>query len=189
VGVLKGALTQREVTKARAKVLDNLSLMKNTRPTPSARHLAGFHRYPTLEPLQALITGNAGIRSIMTRLGGMDARIFGLSDITVNRSQPWHKDLLRGQYRPPAGRSVQLFTLSRQCFQGAGLPAVILDICTTHRGSHQSAFESDEVAANPRILVSTVFGRANCALTDQMEAGNTVRLADWQRRWGNGQYA
>jgi hypothetical protein len=26
-------------------------------------------------------------------------RTIGLSDITINRSQDWHKDLLRGKYR------------------------------------------------------------------------------------------
>ena len=31
-------------------------------------------------------------------MGGRRARTIGLSDITINRSQHWHKDLLRGKY-------------------------------------------------------------------------------------------
>src|SRR6185295_19757554 len=31
-------------------------------------------------------------------LGGQQARTIGLSDITINRSQHWHTDLLRGKY-------------------------------------------------------------------------------------------
>ena len=83
---------------ARRTVEANLHLLRNTRPTVSAGHLAGFHRYPVLEPLHQLLTGNDRVRRHAAALCDRDARTIGLSDITVNRSQPWHKDLLRGRF-------------------------------------------------------------------------------------------
>lgn len=98
--VLKSVFTPAAVASARHLVLANLSLFKNTRPTPSSAHLAGFHRFPALEPLHTLITGNSLILAMMdAACGGDQVQTIGLSDITVNRSQPWHKDLLRGKFK------------------------------------------------------------------------------------------
>jgi hypothetical protein len=73
--------------------------LKNTRPTPSSRHLAGFHRYPELESLHGQLAGNKKVLNFMKLvLGVQQVRSIGLSDITINRSQNWHKDLLRGKY-------------------------------------------------------------------------------------------
>ena len=57
---------------------------------------------------------------------------------------------------------------------------VVLDVCTTHRGSDEASFEGP--GTDPKILVSTVFGGADSELTARMELGNAVRLADWMRR-------
>ena len=59
--------------------------------------------------------------------------------------------------------------------------AVVLDICTTHRGSTEADCALPELEQNPRILISTVYGRANCTFTDRMEIGNTIRLIDWAK--------
>ena len=98
VGIVRSAFKLSDIRQARRTVLAHIDVMKNTRPTPSSRHLAGFHRFPALEPLHQLITGNRPIIEHLTRLLGEDLRTIGLSDITINRSQPWHKDLLRGRF-------------------------------------------------------------------------------------------
>lgn len=98
--VLPGIYSPQQVAAARQAVLDNLALFKNTRPNPSAGHLAGFHRYPVLEPLHACLSGQPQVLEVLRQASGCGLmRTIGLSDITVNRSQPWHVDLLRGRYQ------------------------------------------------------------------------------------------
>ncbi|WP_259057187.1 phytanoyl-CoA dioxygenase family protein [Methylohalomonas lacus] len=100
ITVLKGIFDYETVKNARDIILNNRSLFKNTRPTPSALHLAGFHRFPELESLHTLLTCNSIILKFLKNVvNGRRIRSIGLSDITINRSQPWHKDLLRGHYR------------------------------------------------------------------------------------------
>jgi len=97
--VLKGVFSKETVAEARQQVLANRGLFKNTRPSPSAGHLAGFHRFPALESLHTMLTRNPVIRDFLKcALNGQNVRSIGLSDITINRSQQWHKDLLRGKY-------------------------------------------------------------------------------------------
>lgn len=94
------ALSDDAVAEARRSVLQHSDFLKNTRPNPSAGHLAGFHRYPELEHLHALVSTNQPALEILKEATGSSSiRSIGLSDITVNRSQPWHVDLLRGPYR------------------------------------------------------------------------------------------
>lgn len=98
--VLEG-LSPAAVEDARRCVVDNAHLLKNTRPNPSSGHLAGFHRYPELEALHALVSSSPAVLDILKAATGRAlVRSIGLSDITVNRSQPWHVDLLRGKYQP-----------------------------------------------------------------------------------------
>lgn len=98
--MLSGLYDDLTIEAARLRVVDNLSLLYNTRPLASAGHLAGFHRYPVLEPLHTLISNQPVIEDILRSASGCPAmRTIGLTDITVNRSQPWHVDLLRGRYR------------------------------------------------------------------------------------------
>jgi len=81
-------------------VLRHKALLKNTRPSPSSGHLAGFHRYPELECLHAALAANGRILDFLNFvMNGDNVRTIGISDITINRSQQWHKDLLRGEFR------------------------------------------------------------------------------------------
>ena len=98
--VVLDGLSSSEVEEARQSVLENAHLLKNTRPNPSAGHLAGFHRYPSLEHLHSLVSANRRALDVLGETTGCPMRSIGLSDITVNRSQPWHVDLLRGKYQP-----------------------------------------------------------------------------------------
>lgn len=96
-----GGLSAAEVLDARQTVLEHAHLLKNTRPNASAGHLAGFHRYPGLEHLHALVSSNPNVLDVLKDAAGCpQMRSIGLSDITVNRSQHWHVDLLRGKYQP-----------------------------------------------------------------------------------------
>ncbi|HEX8535694.1 MAG TPA: hypothetical protein VF662_16155 [Allosphingosinicella sp.] len=98
--VLNGLFAETAVEQARRCVLENSSLLRNTRPNPSAGHLAGFHRYPALEHLHAMLSTQPGVLDVLKKAtGSAFMQSIGLSDITVNRSQEWHVDLLRGKYR------------------------------------------------------------------------------------------
>ncbi|OOZ15363.1 hypothetical protein BOW28_11735, partial [Solemya velum gill symbiont] len=82
ITVLRGVFDQDEVVKARELVLENRNLFKNTRPTPSAGHLAGFHRFPALESLHVRPAGNPVIGSFFQLFfESAGFRTIGLSDI------------------------------------------------------------------------------------------------------------
>lgn len=222
--VFPGVFQPDQIAWARRVVLDHLDHMPNTRPFAGSRHMAGFHRFPSLEPLHSMLTGSPAVRDIMRRLCGERARTIGISDITVNRSQQWHKDLLRGQFRQHLGSgpccadwhgtvfkvivylqdssSLKIVPGSHRrdidlesdehavpVDESSVLPvparagdAVVIDICTTHRGSPEQAFSAGESTGAAKILVSTVFGRHGAPLTDRMELGNAVRLTSWTSR-------
>lgn len=171
-----------------------------------------------------MLTGHHRVSACITELCGPDARAIGMTDITVNRSQPWHKDLLRGPYREHLGavdpcarwhgtvfkflaylqRSSSLAVVVGSHRQDLDLTSdehaipsaehdvrvvpveagdvVVLDVCTTHRGSDEEAFSSITSDADAKMLVSTVFGAVTSELTGRLELGNAVRLADWVRR-------
>jgi hypothetical protein len=224
VGVLRHVLDPTAVAEARRLVLEHRRLLRNTRPTASAGHLAGFHRYPALEPLHAMLAEHPVVSECIADLCGPGARAIGMTDITVNRSQPWHKDLLRGRFRehlgvddPCARWHGTVFKLLAYLQPGSSLAVVdgshrrdvdlstddhalpgpgdevrnvrveagdvvVLDICTTHRGSEESDFANPDAEVNPKILISTVYGAAHSELATRMELGNAARLADWMRR-------
>jgi hypothetical protein len=97
--IIKNAFDDVAIKEFRKIVQDNQYLMKNTRPVKSSRHLAGFHRYPQLEPLHCSITSNPKIVEFINQIYQKNSYItIGLSDITINRSQEWHTDLLRGEF-------------------------------------------------------------------------------------------
>lgn len=107
VTILSNLFDVDAIADTRRAVLQHRHLFKNTRPTPSAGHLAGFHRYPELEPLHTLLTQNAAINDFLVGIVPSGSlRTIGLSDITINRSQPWHSDLLRGRYAEFLGDKV-----------------------------------------------------------------------------------
>lgn len=60
---------------------------------------------------------------------------------------------------------------------------VIMDIRCSHRGADESVYASGDWDDNPRILVSTVLGAADCPLTNAMEIGKFHRLQDWMKRY------
>lgn len=95
---LQGIFSSQQVANARALVAANADLLYQTRSTPNSLHLAGFHRYPELEPLHELLTQNYRITKLLAEAAGGRVRTIGLSDITIDRSQEWHKDLLRGRF-------------------------------------------------------------------------------------------
>ena len=73
--------------------------MGQTRDVAHSYHLAGFHRFRTLSGIHARIVDDAAINQFLSGYyGGDPYYAIGLSDITVNRSQQWHTDLLRGRY-------------------------------------------------------------------------------------------
>src|SRR4051794_31237915 len=91
--VVLDGLSPAAVEDARRCVVDNAHLLRNTRPNPASGHVAGFHRYPELEPLHALVSSRPAVLDILKAATGRSSvRSIGLSDITVNRSQPWHVD-------------------------------------------------------------------------------------------------
>lgn len=97
--VLSNLFTPEQIACARKTVQDNMHLLKNTRPTVSSRHLAGFHRHPQFDNLHSMLAGHPDICGFIRGvLDDSEIVTIGLSDITVNRSQEWHCDLLRGQF-------------------------------------------------------------------------------------------
>jgi hypothetical protein len=145
---LEGVFDREIVDRAREQVMEHCSLYKNTRPTASSRHLASFHRYPKLESLHSLLASNKKVLNFMKLVfGGKQARSIGLSDITINRSQHWHKDLLRGKYEPYlngvdiwGGECAEVYKLLMYLQDGASLKII--------RGSHRMpvSLENDEYA-------------------------------------------
>lgn len=99
VTVLQSIFDPAAITEIRQTVLLNRGLLKNTRKARSAGHLAGFHRFAVFEPLHVALSCNPRILATLSATVQGDVQTIGLSDITVNRSQGWHRDLLRGAYR------------------------------------------------------------------------------------------
>jgi hypothetical protein len=99
VTVLRGVFAYKNIKEARTQIIKNRYLFKNTRPTPSSGHIAGFHRFPMLESLHSMLSCNPIVNDFIDFcLNNHPVRSIGLSDITINRSQHWHTDLLRGKY-------------------------------------------------------------------------------------------
>ena len=97
--IVSNAFGGDDIVKMRAEILANLHLMSNTRRTRTAFHIAGFHRFFDLEHLHRQISRNERVQSALRAIYGPSTVVaLGLTDITINRSQPWHTDLLRGRY-------------------------------------------------------------------------------------------
>ncbi|OYX25148.1 MAG: hypothetical protein B7Z10_07210 [Rhodobacterales bacterium 32-66-7] len=83
----------------RSIVTGGLSRMGQTRAVAHSRHLAGFHRFPEFASIATNIRENPAVTAFLLAAFGPDQPFdIGLTDITVNRSQDWHTDLLRGPY-------------------------------------------------------------------------------------------
>ena len=99
IAVLPGVFSRGQIEGARRQVIRQLNFMPNTRPTRSSRHLAGFHRWSELAPLERMIREAPAVVDPLEAFCGGALRSVGMTDITVNRSQQWHKDLMRGPFR------------------------------------------------------------------------------------------
>lgn len=96
--VLKQCYDKKIIHDARQKILNHLNLLRNTKPGEPSLHLAGFHHHPELEELHYLVSANPKVLNFLSLLMPERVKAVGNSDITINRSQHWHKDLLRGKY-------------------------------------------------------------------------------------------
>ena len=167
--VVLESLPPAAVRDARNCILENAGLLKNTRPNPYSGHLAGFHRYPQLEHLHGKVSSNPTVLEILKLATGSSLiRSIGLSDITVNRSQHWHVDLLRGPYQShltpqicwgPLGGGVYKVLLYLQpgstlrVVPGAHTKAVPLDDDRRSEPRTPSETEEVEVAAGNIVLM------------------------------------
>lgn len=99
VQILKAAISHSAIQDMRAAILAQKDQMASTRAAAHARHLAGFHRNDKLARVHETLADNPALQGALTaHYGAGNATLFGLSDITINRSQHWHTDLLRGKY-------------------------------------------------------------------------------------------
>lgn len=144
VGVLRQVLTLPEVAAIRQTILTNVDRMKNTRPARQSRHLAGFHRFAEFAWIHDAILEQSRINQVLEALSEGPIRAIGLTDITVDRSQPWHKDLLRGPFEHFlddadiwGGRSGQVFKVLVYLQDSSSLKVI--------RGSHatEASLRSD----------------------------------------------
>ena len=95
--ILKNIFSASEVKNYRKKIFNNLDLFAKS---PNSRHLAGFHRYPEFISIQNDLLSNNKIQEFFKLIEvGVKWISIELTDITINRSQPWHTDLLRGKYK------------------------------------------------------------------------------------------
>jgi len=80
-------------------VIGGLSRMGQTRAVAHSRHLAGFDRFSQFAGIAKAIRENPAVVAFLAAAFGPNKALeIGLTDITVNRSQNWHTDLLRGPY-------------------------------------------------------------------------------------------
>lgn len=96
--VLRAAFSQTEVAEMRRRSTQNFDRMGQTRNVAHSFHLAGFHRFSCFSALDEKITQNPMITGFLGEFFKEEFGDIGLSDITVNRSQRWHTDLLRGPF-------------------------------------------------------------------------------------------
>jgi len=223
--VIRNVLDTDMISMMRQAIIKNLEVMSNTRPTMTSRHIAGFHRFPRLESIHMAISNSNQLELLLAEIyRGREVISLGLSDITINRSQPWHTDLLRGAYAkyltseicwdPTAypclkalvylqdGSSLQVVAGSHRLpidlsddqnaipTHGAEIErvnvsagdVVLMDIRTIHRGSTEDEMAERTLGADAKILVSIVFGDRHSKLAQAIQAGNTERMVDWDKR-------
>jgi hypothetical protein len=166
VTVLPNVFSSAVVAEARLLVLGNLDLMANTRRTPNSRHLAGFHRFKPLKDLHEELNANPLIQSFMSDCLGPNHYAIGLSDITINRSQQWHKDLLRGRFQHYLGEGHDSASNRGKCFKIIQYLQDSDSLCIVP-GSHKTniPLESDsEAIPLSKDLVQSISVQAGDAL-------------------------
>lgn len=224
--VLKSVFDAPEIAGFRAAISSQTDKMGQTRRAGHSYHLAGFHRFNSFASCHAAIQENEKINEFLSSYFKKNAfYAIGLSDITINRSQQWHTDLLRGKYTSylqqdrlwnpsisgcikalvylQSGKSLrivpkshlqptplddaQLDTLAQtktieQLIVNAG-DVVMMDIRSLHRGSTDEEMSTPELANNPKILISTVFGEVGSSFARAMELGNVARMQEWDQKY------
>lgn len=166
---LKAVFRPEEVAHFRDQVLQNLDQMGRTRRTAHSHHLAGFHRFPTFAQLHTDLATHPTVTAFLSQVFDQDPYLsIGLSDITVNRSQHWHTDLLRGPYAqhlagidpwaPTVGPCIKVLLYLQP---GKSLRIV--------RGSHLSPTPLDD-AALERLAQSEAVDRLD------LESGDVVMM-------------
>ncbi len=99
VCVLRGALSAEAIGALREACLGQTTLMGQTRRVAHSHHLAGFHRFAAFAGVDRTFHECDAITGFLdSYFGAGEHAPIGLSDITINRSQHWHTDLLRGPY-------------------------------------------------------------------------------------------
>lgn len=97
--VLRGVFGTEAITTLRDTAIRNLDQMGQTRTEEHSYHFAGFHRFSEFANMHAgLVQANPIADLLAEFFEGERQCAIGLSDITVNRSQSWHTDLLRGSF-------------------------------------------------------------------------------------------
>lgn len=224
--MLRSVYRADEISGFRAAVMANTHIMGQTRDVAHSYHLAGFHRFPNFASLHARIVADGSTNDLLADYyDGAGYFAIGLSDITVNRSQHWHTDLLRGPYAEFLKDVDPWVVRGRGCLKtliylqdGASLgivpgshlrrsplddaelermvrseqvvqvpvssgDVVVMDIRVMHRGSTDEDMRRLDLAQNPKILLSTVFGLVRSPFSRAMQVGNAHRMADWDRRF------
>lgn len=208
----------------RTTTLQNLHLFGQTRRARHSYHLAGFHRFQPFHEINDEIAQNSYITNFFgAQFQGAPYRPVGLSDITINRSQHWHTDLLRGRFagyldgvnpwQTPDSTCIKALAYlqsgkSLRVVRGSHLQptpldddaldalaqsshveqleimagdVVMMDIRTLHRGATEAEADNPALAENPKILIASVFGPADDALSQAMAVGNAHRMAEWDK--------
>lgn len=224
--VLRGVFDAASIMKFRETTLNNLGEMGQTRNVGHSYHLAGFHRFPCFSDIHTQMLQSRMINDFLHDFFAGDRYMaIGLSDITINRSQHWHTDLLRGEYakylenvdpwahsRGPCikalaylqpGKSLRIVRgshLSSSPLNDAELEelahsqnveqleinagdVVMMDIRALHRGSTDDEMNNPALASDPKVLLSSVFGRTSSAFSRAMQIGNAHRMAAWDEKF------
>ena len=98
--VLDKQIDEKFICEARKTITKNINLFKKTRKYKYSGHLAGFHRFSQLVFLQEKLLSLPLVNEVIQNVAASShLKTVGISDITINRSQEWHNDLLRGPYK------------------------------------------------------------------------------------------
>jgi len=157
--VLPCIFSREKMSDVRNLVFKNISLLRNTRAAESSLHLAGFHRYPEFENLHSMLSCNEVILGFLQYiLEGGHVRNTGITDITVNRSQCWHKDLLRGPYETflqsdeiwkPLGEVFRIVMYLQDSSQLKIVPGSHLEPISLTSDDHAIPIDNNRVAVVP----------------------------------------
>jgi len=96
--LITGAMSLNDVDQARSLIKNNLNHFYKTRHHIYSGHLPDFCSNLSLAALNDLLLKNLKLNNYLN-IDKNEYEDIGLNDITLNRSQDWHTDLLRGKYK------------------------------------------------------------------------------------------